>query len=155
MRVFQFVFAIWGFFACRDFSVTIDMDCNDKMFQRRIEIEYPFEYTEGLCRRKIDNSTLSVAADSSTGAQFFVITAVLSILYAVFIIFVYAYLDQMYKSKPEFPMAVRIFYAKSIIRNLIEIPCLSGLCIDCRARFLLAVCHVRLQQRWKCHGEDF
>jgi hypothetical protein len=108
MRVFQFVFAIWGFFACRDFSVTIDMDCNDKIFQRRIEIEYPFEFAEHICRRKIDNQTLFVSVDSSTGAQFFVLTAVLSILYALFIIFVYAYLDEMYKSKPEFPMAVSI-----------------------------------------------
>lgn len=83
------------------------MDCNDKTFMRRYEIEYPFEFQEHICRRKIDNQTLFVSVDSSTGAQFFVITAVLSLLYALFIIFVYAYLDEMYKSKPEFPMAVR------------------------------------------------
>jgi hypothetical protein len=109
MRVFHFVFAIWGFFACRDFSVTIDMDCQEKDFQRRIEIEYPFEFTGHICRSKFDNQTVFMSVDSSTGAQFFVITAVLSILYALFIIIVYAYLDEMYKSKPEFPMAVSIF----------------------------------------------
>jgi hypothetical protein len=154
MRVFQFVFAIWGFFACRDFSVTIDMDCNDKMFQRRIEIEYPFDFAEHICRRKADNQTLFVSIESSTGAQFFVITAVLSILYALFIIFVYAYLDEMYKSKPEFPMAVRIFYVKSIIRSLIEIPCISGLRVDWHPCILLVGCHVQLQQRRKCFRKD-
>lgn len=107
MRILQLVFSIWGFFACRDFSVTLDMDCNDKIFQRRYEIEYPFEFAEHICRRKSDNlTTVFISVDSSTGAQFFVVTAVLSMLYALFIIFVYCYLDDMYKSKPEFPMAV-------------------------------------------------
>jgi hypothetical protein len=46
-----------------------------------------------------------VAVDASTSAQFFALTAVLALLYALFIIFVYCYLDEMYKSKPEFPMA--------------------------------------------------
>lgn len=106
MRILQLIFSIWGFFACRDFSVTFEMDCNDRNFQKRYEIEYPFEFGEHICRRKTDNSTLFLSVDSSSGAQFFVVTAVLSLLYAIFIIFVYAYLDEMYKSKPEFPMAV-------------------------------------------------
>lgn len=106
MRILQLVFSIWGLFACRDFSITFDMDCNDKTFHRRYEIEYPFEFGETICRRKLDNQTMFLSVDSSSGAQFFVITAVLSMLYAAFIIFVYAYLDEMYKSKPEFPMAV-------------------------------------------------
>lgn len=110
MRVLQFVFAIWGFFACRDFAITLDMDCDEgyKEFQRHYDIEYPFEFREHICRRKTDNLTMFVSVDSSTGAQFFVMTAVLSVLYAIFIIIVYAYLDEMYKSKPEFPMAVRL-----------------------------------------------
>ncbi|CRL04364.1 CLUMA_CG017457, isoform A [Clunio marinus] len=105
MRILQLIFAIWGFFACRDFSVTLDMDCNDAIFKKRYEIEYPFEFGEHICKKKSENMTLFLSVDSSTGAQFFVITAVLSVLYALFIIFVYAYLDEMYKSKPEFPMA--------------------------------------------------
>lgn len=104
MRILQFVFSIWGFFACNDFSFTLNMDC-DGPFKKRYEIEYPFEFNEHICRKK-DNTTLFLSVDSSTGAQFFVMTAVLSFLYALFIIFVYAYLDEMYKSKPEFPMAV-------------------------------------------------
>ena len=109
MRILQFIFAIWGFFACRDFSITLNMDCNDKGFNKRYEIEYPFEFAEHVCWRKVDNTTtLFLSVDSSTGAQFFVMTAVLAILYALFIIIVYTYLDEMYKSKPEFPMAVSI-----------------------------------------------
>lgn len=115
MRILQLVFSIWGFFACHDFSVTLTMECSDikSPFQRKYEIEYPFEFAEHVCFLKEKNtSTLFLSVDSSSGAQFFVLTAVLSLLYALFIIFVYAYLDQMYKSKPEFPMAVSSLYAK-------------------------------------------
>lgn len=106
MRILQLIFSIWGFFACRDFSVSLNMDCQDLNFRKRYDIDYPFEFAEHVCRRKSDNQTLFLSVDSSSGAQFFVVTAVLSLLYALFIIFVYAYLDEMYKSKPEFPMAV-------------------------------------------------
>lgn len=110
MRIFQLIFSIWGFFAVRDFSLTLSMDCQDKAFSRRYDIEYPFEFAQHICLRRIemqktDNTTYFLAADASTGAQFFAVTAVLSLLYAIFIIFVYCYLDEMYKSKPEFPMA--------------------------------------------------
>lgn len=108
MRIFQIVFSVWGFFACRDFSVTLTMDCDNKMFTRGYEIEYPFEFNEPICLRRVDNSTMYLSVDSSSGAQFFAITAALSLLYALFIVFVYAYLDEMYKSKPEFPMAVSL-----------------------------------------------
>lgn len=115
MRILQLIFSIWGFFACHDFSVTVDMDC-DNSFRRRYVIEYPFEFAEHICRKKSDNSTLFVSVDSSTGAQFFVTTAVLSLLYALFIIFVYAYLDEMYKSKPEFPMAVSVLDSHQFLK---------------------------------------
>ncbi|KAG5684924.1 hypothetical protein PVAND_014132 [Polypedilum vanderplanki] len=110
MRVFQFVFSIWGFFAVRDFSFEVRMDCQDALYNRVHNIDYPFEFGEYVCRRRIgdqktDNTTIFLSVDASTGAQFFALTAVLSLLYALFIIFVYCYLDEMYKSKPEFPMA--------------------------------------------------
>jgi hypothetical protein len=110
MRIFQFVFSIWGFFAVRDFQLTLVMDCQEKLFERTYQIEYPFEFNQYICRRRIDamktdNSTFFLAADASTGAQIFAITAVLSLLYALFIIFVYTYLEDLYKSKPELPMA--------------------------------------------------
>ncbi|KAL7031581.1 hypothetical protein ACKWTF_007065 [Chironomus riparius] len=110
MRIFQLVFSVWGFFAVRGFTLTLGMDCQERIYQRTYEIEYPFEFGEHICRRKIDfsktdNSTAFVSVDASAGATFFAITAVLALLYAIFIIFVYTYLDEMYKSKPEFPMA--------------------------------------------------
>lgn len=85
------------------------MDCNDE-FKHNYNIEYPFEFNGHICRRRLDNGktdnqTFFLSVDSSTGAQFFALTAVLALLYALFIIFVYCYLDEMYKSKPEFPMA--------------------------------------------------
>lgn len=86
------------------------MDCSEEPYKRSYEIEYPFEFGAPICRRRIDatksdNTTFYLGVDSSTGAQFFALTAVLAFLYALFIIFVYCYLDEMYKSKPEFPMA--------------------------------------------------
>lgn len=88
------------------------MDCNDD-FKGSHLIKYPFEFSAPVCRRRLelngksttDNQTFFLAADSSTGAQFFALTAVLALLYSLVIIFVYCYLDDMYKSKPEFPMA--------------------------------------------------
>lgn len=152
MRILQLVFSIWGLFACRDFSITFDMDCNDKTFHRRYEIEYPFEFGESICRRKVNNQTLFfLSVDSSTGAQFFVITAVLSLLYAAFIIFVYAYLDEMYKSKPEFPMAVSRCTHKKFPpwRELF-----LGLCVDWHPGILLAGRNIRIQQRRQCFEKD-
>lgn len=116
MRIFQFVFAIWAFFSTSDFKTTLTMDCDEKIYKKSYEIEYPFEFAEIICRRKPVgemNTTLLLSVDVSSDAQFFVITAVLAMLYAMFIIFVYLYLDDMYKTKPEFPMAVS-FYKMSI-----------------------------------------
>jgi hypothetical protein len=110
MRIFQFVFSIWGFFAVRDFKAILKMDCQETVFNRVHTIDYPFEFADHVCRRRVDamktdNTTIFLSVDASTSAQFFVLTAVLSLLYALFIIFVYCYLDEMYKSKAEFPMA--------------------------------------------------
>lgn len=155
MRIFHLVFSVWGFFACTDFSVTLTMDCNNRNFQRVYEIEYPFDFNEPICLRKVVNETVYLSVDSSSGAQFFAITAALSLLYALFIVFVYAYLDEMYKSKPEFPMAVRSFEIcfKLCSNNLFH-PC-TGLCIDRNFGFLLVNRNFCIQQRWKCFGENF
>lgn len=86
------------------------MDCNDE-YKHNYNIEYPFEFAGHICRKRPEmnklatNETFFLSVDSSMGAQFFVLTAVLALLYSLFIIFVYCYLDEMYKSKPEFPMA--------------------------------------------------
>lgn len=155
MRILQFVFGIWGFFACRDFSVTLRMDCNDK-FTQTYEIEYPFEFSQDICRRRINNQTLLVSLESSSGAQLFALTAALSVLYALFIIFVYAYLDEMYKSKPEFPMAVSWFLLKPKNYGMLKIyTILLGFRFDSIFGFLLDGWNVRFQQRRKCFEEDY
>lgn len=46
-----------------------------------------------------------MSADVSSDAQFFVATGVLSFLYCLFIIVVYAFIDDFYKSKSEIPLA--------------------------------------------------
>ena len=87
------------------------MDCDEKNFKKTYEIEYPFEFSEAVCRKKDPlalNATFLLSIDVSSDAQFFVITAVLALLYSMFMIFVYLYLDDMYKTKPEFPMAVSL-----------------------------------------------
>lgn len=109
MRILQFVFAIWAFFSTSDFKTTLTMDCDEKQFKKSYEIEYPFEFAETICRKKSVNglnTTLLLSVDVSSDAQFFVITAFLALCYSLFIIIVYLYLDDMYKTKPEFPMAV-------------------------------------------------
>lgn len=65
-------------------------------------IDYPFRVGEHICNK----STVTLSADVSSDAQFFVATAVLSILYCLFISAVYACVDEMYTSKPEIPLAV-------------------------------------------------
>ena len=51
------------------------------------------------------NETLFLTADVSSDARFFVATGVLSMLYCLFIIVVYAFIDEFYKSKSEIPLA--------------------------------------------------
>lgn len=79
-------------------------ECNSSTYTKNTEIEYPFRFREEIC-----NSTSglhNVTADVSSDAQFFVATGVLSLMYCVFIIIVYALLDELYKSKTEIPLAV-------------------------------------------------
>lgn len=124
MRILQFVFAIWAFFSTSDFKSTLTMDCDESKFKQTYDIEYPFEFAETICTRRLQvnglNTTLLLSVDVSSDAQFFVITAVLAMLYSLFIIIVYLYLDDMYKTKPEFPMAVSFYKISINNHNLIN-----------------------------------
>ena len=72
-------------------------------------LDYPFEFSEKICPKASNkNETYLMSGDFSSDAQFFVLTGILAMLYSVFIILVYVYLDNMYKEKPEFAMAVSI-----------------------------------------------
>lgn len=74
--------------------------------QRAYNFDYPFRFGENVCNKSSDGKPLGVSADVSSDAQFFVATSVLSVLYCVFIAAVYAFIDEIYTSKPEVPLAV-------------------------------------------------
>jgi hypothetical protein len=108
MRILQVIFAAWAFMACRDFTLDVSVTCGNNDGTRFL-VSYPFSIDEKLCntpRYPDPNYSNILKMDSSLGAQIFVITSALAFLYAAFIIVVYMYLDEVYKSKPEFPMAV-------------------------------------------------
>lgn len=67
---------------------------------------YPFRFGESVCRKADNTTPVVVSADVSSDAQFFVATAVLSILYCIFIIAVYTMIDEIYQTKQEVPLAV-------------------------------------------------
>lgn len=72
--------------------------------------DYPFRFGEYVCSKNSSTQNTAerqfISADVSSDAQFFVATAVLSILYCIFIAAVYAVMDELYTSKPEIPLAV-------------------------------------------------
>ena len=79
--------------------------CPDKTSQATIE--YPF-YGESIIQcanATVGKETYTIAINFSSDAKFFVATGVLSLLYCGFIIVVYLYLDELYRSKSEFPIA--------------------------------------------------
>lgn len=84
-------------------------------------IDYPFSFSEKVCTSgPVGTEPVYISADMSSDSQFFVATGVLSMLYCLFIIAVYGFVDQMYKDKPEFPMA------DFILTTLLAIFWLSG-----------------------------
>lgn len=84
-------------------------------------IDYPFSYSEKVCYSgEVGAKPIYISGDMSSDSQFFVATGVLSLLYCIFIIAVYGFFDQMYKDKPEFPMA------DFILTTLLAIFWLSG-----------------------------
>lgn len=84
-------------------------------------IDYPFSYSEQVCKSgSAGEQPVYISGDMSSDSQFFVATGVLSMLYCLFIIAVYGFVDQMYKDKPEFPMA------DFILTTLLAIFWLSG-----------------------------
>lgn len=72
---------------------------------RTYTIDYPFRVGERICNQTHEPM---MSADVSSDAQFFVATAVLSILYCIFISVVYAFIDEIYTSKQEIPLAVSL-----------------------------------------------
>lgn len=78
------------------------LQCGNSMNMSAV-IDYPFAYSEKVCSQ--GEKPVYIAGDMSSDSQFYVATGVLSMLYCIFIIAVYGFVDQMYKDKQEFPMA--------------------------------------------------
>lgn len=97
-----------------DTTVTVT-DPEPNKIPRSYKFEYPFRFGEKVCPKLAPSTDqLYITADVSSDAQFFVATAVLSILYCIFIIAVYTMIDEIYQTKQEVPLAVSIetFYVK-------------------------------------------
>lgn len=102
MVFFLQLFAICAFATTVNFDATVSAHCNGKTTD--FTFSYPFDINEGVCQT-IDNKTHQLQVDVASDAQFFVATGVLSLMYCVFIISVYAFVDDFYKSKSEIPLA--------------------------------------------------
>uniref|UniRef100_A0A1L8D9T2 Putative conserved plasma membrane protein n=2 Tax=Nyssomyia neivai TaxID=330878 RepID=A0A1L8D9T2_9DIPT len=104
MRILQFIFAICAFATTVNFSTTLTLQkCDNLNDTRSFPLEYPFRFAAKLCT--VGGKEQPVSAIVSSDAQFFVATGVLSLLYCIFIIAVYAFIDELYKSKTEIPLA--------------------------------------------------
>jgi len=104
MRILQFVFAIVAFSTTSNFSADVYVTCQTSP-NVTVSISYPFKFAENVCIEKSSGKALIMSADVSSDAQFYVATGVLSLLYCIFIIAVYAFIDELYKSKSEIPLA--------------------------------------------------
>uniref|UniRef100_U5ENQ2 Putative synaptophysin-like 2a n=1 Tax=Corethrella appendiculata TaxID=1370023 RepID=U5ENQ2_9DIPT len=97
MRILQLIFAICAFATTVNFDYSMSFDCGGKKIE--ITIDYPFRTYEKIC------DTGAIPLDVSSDAKFFVATGVLSLMYCLFIIAVYAVFEELYKSKSEIPIA--------------------------------------------------
>lgn len=87
-----------------NFESLVKFKCEE---EKTLTIDYPFRFGQRVCPEASNvNNTLYISADVSADARFFVATAVLSILYCVFIVCVYTLIDEIYKTKSEIPLAV-------------------------------------------------
>lgn len=91
-----------------NFEVDVHLKCRTSVnpnYETQIRhIDYPFRFEHQACQLQ-DNTTVPLTADVSSDARFFVATGVLSMMYCVFIIGVYAYIDDFYRDKDEMPLA--------------------------------------------------
>lgn len=101
------IFAIFALYTTVNFDITLTSTPTSGVPSTHV-FDYPFRFGKVVC-----NSTAGkpfyISADVSSDARFFVATAVISILYCVFISAVYVTIDEIYTSKPEVPLAVSVF----------------------------------------------
>ncbi|XP_031629338.1 synaptophysin-like [Contarinia nasturtii] len=103
MRIFQFIFAICALYTTLNFEVTVTVV--EKAHSNSSTFDYPFRFGQEVCLKSDNTTKLGLSADVSSDARFFVATSVLSVLYCIFITAVYTFIDEIYTSKPEVPLA--------------------------------------------------
>uniref|UniRef100_A0A1B0DHY3 Uncharacterized protein n=1 Tax=Phlebotomus papatasi TaxID=29031 RepID=A0A1B0DHY3_PHLPP len=104
MRILQFIFAICSFATTVNFATTVTLQkCDLTNSTKTVTLEYPFRFAETVCTNA--DKPVDISANVASDAQFYVATGVLSLLYCIFIIAVYAMIDELYKSKTEIPLA--------------------------------------------------
>lgn len=92
-----------------NFEVDVHLKCRTAInpnYETQIRhIEYPFRFEHQACQLPDNSTIIPLTADVSSDARFFVATGVLSMMYCVFIIGVYAFIDDFYRDKDEMPLA--------------------------------------------------
>ncbi|XP_060537350.1 synaptophysin-like [Cylas formicarius] len=99
MRILHFIFSICAFATITSYSGYIIFSCTEE----KIDFSYPFSVVEEIVVQN-GNCTISVKNDFSSDAKFFVATGVLAMLYALGIMFVYAKMDEAYKTNKKLPL---------------------------------------------------
>ncbi|ENN80249.1 synaptophysin-like protein 2 [Dendroctonus ponderosae] len=102
MRVLQFIFSICAFATICGYDGYIKFAC-DK--DAKIDISYPFILIDtAKLNVANENCTATVGNDFASDARFFVATGVLSMLFSLGIIFLYAKMDEAYKTNKKLPL---------------------------------------------------
>lgn len=96
------MFSICAFATVTGYSGTIVFKCsNERQYEH---FSYPFEFH--FSNPFKPNCTILTNSVSTSDAKFFVTTGVLTMLYAMLIIAVYAKFDEKYKSNHKLPLIV-------------------------------------------------
>ncbi|KAF7287708.1 synaptophysin-like protein 2 [Rhynchophorus ferrugineus] len=99
MRILHLVFSICAFATIVDYTGIVTFNFEDKHVN--FEYSYPFSV---IFSENLTGCYISISNDFSSDAKFFVATGVLSLLYSLFIIFVYAKMDEIYKTNKNYPL---------------------------------------------------
>lgn len=103
------IFAICAFGTTTSFDGFVDFLCQGKAVGKK-QYSYPFRLAESynFTNCSDESAEVKLYGDFSSDAQFFVCTGVLSMLYCIAIIVIYAKFDDKYKSNAQWPLIVSI-----------------------------------------------
>jgi hypothetical protein len=106
MRIIQFIFSICAFATTCNYVGSIDFECQENY---RYTYGYPYQIELSKVMNLKLNTTckpkVTIMADYSSDAKFFVATGVIAMLYSLAIALVYIKFDEMYKVNTKIPLA--------------------------------------------------